>query len=155
MRLTLEMAKILLMEGEKKAKEMGLAADIAVVDDGGNLIAFYRMDHARIGGINISQNKAWTSVALQTPTANLAQAAQPGGPSFGINTTNNGRIVILGGGIPLTKEGRIIGGIGVSGGTSAQDVEVASAVVKAFDNMHGTAPTRSLQARIGSITQFS
>jgi len=155
MHITLEAAKILLMEAEKKAKELGLAEDIAIVDDGGNLVAFYRMDNARIGGIDIAQNKAWTSVALKMPTASLAQAAQPGGPSFGINTTNNGRVVILGGGIPLMKEGRIVGGIGVSGGTSAQDIEVANAAVQAFESMRGPGPSRSLQARIGSFTQYS
>ncbi len=114
---------------------MGLSCDIAIVDDGANLIAFHRMDNARIAGIEISQNKAWTSVAMQMPTANLAQSALPGGPTFGINTTNQGKLVILGGGIPLVSEDKIVGGIGVSGGTSAQDIEVAAAVVYAFESM--------------------
>nr|WP_256208250.1 heme-binding protein [Paenibacillus sp. CF384] len=86
---------------------MNLSDDIAIVDEGANLIAFHRMDGARIAGIEISQNKAWTSVAMQMPTANLAQAAQPGSPSFGINTTNHGKLVILGGGIPLVVDKKV------------------------------------------------
>ncbi|MGO4373569.1 GlcG/HbpS family heme-binding protein [Paenibacillus sp. 2TAB19] len=134
-RMTLDIAKRLTEVAEQKGRQMGLNCDIAIVDEGANLIMFHRMDNARIAGINISQNKAWTSVAMQMPTANLAQSALPGGPTFGINTTNEGRLVILGGGIPLIGEGRIVGGIGVSGGTSAQDIEVASAAVYAFESM--------------------
>jgi uncharacterized protein GlcG (DUF336 family) len=150
-KLTLEAAKRLLAVAEQKARQMGLSSDIAIVDEGANLIAFHRMDNAKIAGIDISQNKAWTSVALQMPTANLAQSAQPGSPSFGINTTNQGRVVILGGGIPLVYEGRIVGGIGVSGGTSAQDIEVANAAVHAFSSMRATGDAAYASARIGSI----
>ncbi|UQZ81750.1 hypothetical protein SK3146_00906 [Paenibacillus konkukensis] len=95
-KLTLETAKKLIDAAEQKSRQMGLASNIAIVDDGGNLVAFHRMDEARLAGIEISKNKAWTSAAMRMPTANLTQAAQPGGPSFGINTTNGGRIVILG-----------------------------------------------------------
>lgn len=150
-KLTLETAKRLLAVAEQKARQMGLSSDIAIVDEGANLVAFHRMDNAKIAGIDISQNKAWTSVALQTPTANLAQSAQPGSPSFGINTTNQGRVVILGGGIPLVYEGRIVGGIGVSGGTSAQDIEVANTAVQAFGSMRTTGDAVFASARIGSI----
>lgn len=150
MKMTLDLAKMLLEAAEKKAKEMGLAEDIAIVDDGANLVAFHRMDHARIGGIDIAQNKAWTSVALQMPTSNLARAAQPGQPSFGINTTNQGRVVILGGGIPLKAGDVIIGGIGVSGGTSEQDIQVAEAAVQAFERWMQRLDLRSISFRIGS-----
>lgn len=149
-KLTLEMAKRLLLIAEQKAHQMGLSSDIAIVDEGANLIAFSRMDNARIAGIDISQNKAWTSVALQMPTSNLATAALPGGPSFGINTTNHGKVVILGGGIPLVSEGRIIGGIGVSGGSSAQDIEVATAAVQAFESIRYINEATQITARIGS-----
>ncbi|MFD0872316.1 Uncharacterized conserved protein [Chlamydia abortus] len=144
-KLTLETAKRLLAAAEQKSRQMGLSSNIAIVDDGGNLVAFQRMDNARIAGIEISKNKAWTSVSMQMPTANLAQTAQPGGPTFGINTTNFGRIVILGGGIPLVSNGHIVGGIGVSGGTSAQDIEIANAAVQAFEG--------KVNARIGSLQQ--
>ncbi|OZB92900.1 heme-binding protein [Paenibacillus sp. XY044] len=150
MKMTLDLAKVLLEAAEKKAKEMGLAEDIAIVDDGANLVAFHRMDHARIGGIDIAQNKAWTSVALQMPTSNLSKAAQPGQPSFGINTTNQGRVVILGGGIPLKAGDVIIGGIGVSGGTSEQDIQVAEAAVQAFDRLMHRSELRNISFRIGS-----
>ncbi|MFC5700250.1 heme-binding protein [Cohnella faecalis] len=150
MKLTLETAKRLLAVAEQKARQLGLNSDIAIVDEGANLIAFHRMDNARIAGIDISQNKAWTSVAMQMPTSNLAQSAQPGGPTFGINTTNHGRLVILGGGIPLVSEGMIVGGIGVSGGTSAQDIEVANAAVQAFESKRGAGDSTIASARIGS-----
>ncbi|OPH57859.1 cobalamin adenosyltransferase [Paenibacillus ferrarius] len=150
-KLTLETAKQLLAAAEQKARQMGLSSDIAIVDEGANLIAFHRMDNARIGGIDISQNKAWTSVAMQMPTANLAQSALPGAPSFGINTTNHGRVVILGGGIPFVSKDRIIGGIGVSGGTSAQDIEVANAAVYAFNSLLRVDEGLITSARIGSI----
>lgn len=129
-RLPLSVAKHLLEISEHKANQMGLRSVIAIVDEGGNLIALHRMDNARIAGIDIAMGKAWTSVAMQMPTANLAQSALPGEATFGINTTNQGKLVILGGGIPLVRDNNIIGGIGVSGGTSMQDIEVANAAVQ-------------------------
>ncbi|MCY9661710.1 heme-binding protein [Paenibacillus chondroitinus] len=153
-KLTLETAKYLLEVAEQKARQMGLNSDIAIVDEGANLIAFHRMDGARIAGIEISQGKAWTSVAMQMPTANLAQSALPGSPSFGINTTNHGRVTILGGGIPLIHNDKVIGGIGVSGGTSAQDIEVATAAVNAFNSMHGARDPWTASARIGSNQSY-
>ncbi|WP_145038165.1 heme-binding protein [Paenibacillus sp. Y412MC10] len=151
-KLTLTAAKKLLETAEHQARQLGLNSDVAIVDEGGNLIAFHRMDNARIAGIDIAIGKAWTSVAMQMPTANLAQSALPGGATFGINTTNQGRVVILGGGIPLVHEGRVVGGIGVSGGTSAQDIDVANAAVQAFENMRYQ-ENQYLSARIGTIQQ--
>lgn len=132
-KMTLALAKQLIVASVQRAVQMGLRCDIAIVDEGGNLVAFYRMDHARAGDIEVSQNKAWSSVALQRPTAVIAQMALPGGDAYGINTTNHGRVVILGGGIPFFSRNKVIGGVGVSGGTSAQDVEVADAAVQAFN----------------------
>lgn len=148
--MTLEIAKMLLAAAERKARELGLAEDIAIVDDGGNLVAFHRMDNARLAGIGIAQDKAWTSVAMRMPTANLSKAALPDGPSYGINTTNHGRVVILGGGIPLVKDNVIVGGIGVSGGTSAQDIEVANAAVQAFEGLRELGGSQLGSVRIGS-----
>jgi uncharacterized protein GlcG (DUF336 family) len=153
-KLTLDIAKQLLAVAEQKARQMELSFDIAIVDEGANLIAFHRMDNARIAGIEISMGKAWTSVAMQMPTANLAQSALPGGPTYGINTTNQGKITILGGGIPFVIEGKIVGGIGVSGGTSAQDMEVANAVVQAFASIREAGAEAIVNARIGSIHSF-
>jgi len=148
--MTLDLAKQLISVAEQKAKSMGLSFDIAIVDEGANLVAFHRMDHARIAGIDISQGKAWTSVAMQMPTSNLAQSALPGSPAYGINTTNKGKLVILGGGIPIVSDGKIIGGIGVSGGTSAQDTEVANAAVQAFNGMRKTGDATISNVRIGN-----
>ncbi len=154
-KLSLETAKQLLAVAEQKSRQMGLSSNIAIVDDGANLIAFLRMDNARIAGIEISKNKAWTSVSMQMPTVNLARAALPGGPSFGINTTNYGKIVILGGGIPLVREGHIVGGIGVSGGSSAQDIEIASAAVQALEMMTGYSGAHANgHARTGSSSYY-
>ena len=91
---------------------------------------------------------------MQMPTANLAQAASRG-PLFGINTTNHGRLVVLGGGIPLVANDKVVGGIGVSGGTSAQDVEVANAAVQAFQSLTGAVVAAAMpNARIGFEPSF-
>lgn len=95
---------------------MGLPVNTVIVDECGALIEFHRMDNAVLAGIDIAKNKAWTSVALQRPTAVIAQMALPGGDAYGINTTNYGRVVILGGGIPFLSRNKVIGGVGVSGG---------------------------------------
>lgn len=140
--ISLNTAKALLEAAVKQAVTMKITENIAIVDEGGNLIAFHRMDNGKIAGIDIAINKAWTSVALQVATANLANTAQPGSPSYGINTTNQGKVVILGGGIPLFYKNKIVGGIGVSGATSAQDIEVAGAAVQTFERLTNTQEPR-------------
>jgi len=153
-KLTLAIAKQLLAVAEQKARQLGLSCDIAIVDEGAHLIAFHRMDNARIGDIEVAMGKAWTSAALQMPTDNLAQIALPGGDAYGINTTNQGRIVILGGGVPFVIEGKTVGGIGVSGGTSSQDIEVAGAAVQALANIREAGATEIVYSRIGSNDSF-
>jgi uncharacterized protein GlcG (DUF336 family) len=125
--ITLEEARRVMAAAEQKAQEIGQPMDIAVVDAGGNLKAHVRMDGAFIGSIDISINKAFTSIAFETQTKDLAPQTQSGQPLFGINTTNNGRIVIFPGGIPLVRNGDVVGAIGVSTGTVEQDQEVAEA----------------------------
>jgi uncharacterized protein GlcG (DUF336 family) len=125
--ITLEEARRVMAAAEQKAQEIGQPMDIAVVDAGGNLKAHVRMDGAFIGSIDISINKAFTSIAFETQTKDLAPQTQSGQPLFGINTTNNGRIVIFPGGIPLVRNGEVVGAIGVSTGTVEQDQEVAEA----------------------------
>ena len=127
--ITLEEARRVIAAAENKAEEIGQPMDIAVVDAGGNLKTHVRMDGALIGSIDISINKAFTAIALQTQTKDLAPQTQPGQPLFGLNTTNNGRIVIFAGGIPLVRNGEILGAIGVSSGTVDEDHEVAEAGV--------------------------
>lgn len=132
MELTLAEAKKVVEGAEAKAKQIGVPMNIAVVDGGGNLVAFERMDKAWLGSINIAINKAFTAVAFNMTTEDLGKESQPGKSLFGIHATNMGRLVIFGGGIPLRKGGELVGAIGVSGGTVPQDIEVAEAGVKAF-----------------------
>lgn len=130
--ITLEEARRVIDAAERKAIEIGQPMDIAVVDAGGNLKSHVRMDGAFIGSIDISINKAYTSIAFETDTKGFGELSQPGQPLFGINTTNNSRLVIFAGGIPLVRDGEVRGAIGVSTGTVEQDQEVAEAGAAAF-----------------------
>jgi uncharacterized protein GlcG (DUF336 family) len=130
--VTLNRAQAVVHAARAKADEIGVPMNIAVVDDGNNLAAFARMDGAWLGSINIAQNKAYTARAFDMETRQLAPLVQPGGPLFGIEASNDGRLIVFGGGIPLTVRGRVVGAIGVSGGSVEQDQEVAEAGVAAF-----------------------
>src|SRR5258708_5409497 len=114
--VTLDTARHIIAAAEKKAREIGQPMNIAVVDAGGNLVAHVRMDGAWIGSIDISINKAFTARAFDIETKDLAKQSQSGEQFFGIHTTNHGRVVIFAGGIPLKRNGTVVGGIGVSGG---------------------------------------
>src|SRR5271169_6876938 len=127
--LTLADARSLIAAGEKKAKDLGIPYNIAVVDAGGGLIAHVRMDGAWLGSVDIAINKAWTARAFDMPTDDLSHLAQSGQQGFGLNTTNDSRVVIFGGGIPVKRDGAVIGAVGASGGSVAQDIEVAKAAV--------------------------
>src|ERR1700685_4365822 len=129
---TLDDAKRIISAAEKKAVEIGQPMNIAVADEGGNLIAHVRMDGAWIGSIDISIKKAYTSRAFDIATKDLALHSQSGGQFFGIHVSNEGRIMILAGGIPLRRDGKVVGAIGVSGGGGAQDHAVAEAGAAAF-----------------------
>jgi uncharacterized protein GlcG (DUF336 family) len=128
-KINLEAAKKMIESAEKKAKEIEVPMVISIVDEGGNFVACHRMDDALLVSVDIAQNKAWTSVAMKMPTADLAQAAGVGQSLYGINTTNDGRVVVFGGGIPLRIDGKIIGAVGVSGGSVEDDIRVAQAAV--------------------------
>src|SRR5438270_11891586 len=130
--VTLNDATRVIMAAEKKAQEIGQPMNIAVVDEGGNLKAHVRMDNAWIGSIDISINKAFTSRAFDIETKDLAKHSQSGGQFFGIHVSNHGRIMMFAGGIPLKKDGKVVGGIGVSGGSGEQDQAVAEAGAAAF-----------------------
>ncbi|WP_082235340.1 GlcG/HbpS family heme-binding protein [Halobacillus massiliensis] len=131
--INLELAKKLIESAENEAEKLGIPMVISIVDEGGNFIACHRMNDALLVSVEIAQNKAWTSVAMKMPTADLAEAAGSGDELYGINTTNNGRIVIFGGGIPLRKKDKIVGAVGVSGGAVEEDIRVAQAAVNMFD----------------------
>src|SRR5215510_7596280 len=125
--IDLETARKVIAAAEKKAAEIGQPMNIAVVDSGGNLVAHARMDGAWIGSIDISINKAFTSRAFDIATKDLADNSQSGDQFFGIHVSNRGRIMIFAGGIPLRHGGKVIGAIGVSGGSGDQDHSVAEA----------------------------
>ena len=126
-RLTLNDARIVLEGAEAKARQIAVDMDIAVVDDGGHLIGFVRMDNARVTSIDVAINKAFTAACARRATHEYAAVAGPGGPAFGIHTSNQGRFMIVGGGLPIFIKGVIAGGVGCSSGTPEQDREVAQA----------------------------
>ncbi len=130
--ITLEEAQRTIAASEDRARQMGQPMNVAVMDAGRNLVAFHRMDGAWVASTDIAIDKAFTSAGRGLTTRKIGEMAQPGQPLFGINTTNGGRIVIFAGGIPLMRDGSVVGAIGVSGGTVDEDEEVAEAGVAAF-----------------------
>jgi uncharacterized protein GlcG (DUF336 family) len=125
-------ARTVISAAERRAEEIGQPMNIAVVDAGGNLVSHVRMDGAWIGSIDISINKAYTSRAFDIATKDLGDNAQPGNQFYGIHASNQGKIMIFAGGIPLTRDGKVIGAIGVSGGSGEQDQTVAEAGANAL-----------------------
>jgi len=125
-------ARRIIAAAEKKAQEIGQPMNIAVADEGGNLVAHVRMDDAWIGSIDVAINKAFTSRAFNIATQDLAGNSQSGQQFFGIHVSNHGRIMIFAGGIPLKRNGKVVGAIGVSGGMGEQDQAVAEAGAAAF-----------------------
>ena len=130
--LTLERAYKVVTAARQKAEEIGVLMNIAIVDEGNNLLAFARMPGAWLGSIDIAQGKAYSARAFDMPTKELGKASQPGEPLFGIHASNHGKIIIFAGGIPLKENGKVVGAIGVSGGSVEQDQEVAEAGLAAF-----------------------
>jgi uncharacterized protein GlcG (DUF336 family) len=130
--VTLKDARRVIAAAEKKAEEIGQPMNIAVADAGGNLVAHVRMDQAWLGSIDISIKKAYTSRAFDIATKDLAGHSQSGGQFFGIHASNNGKIMVFAGGIPLKKDGEVVGAIGVSGGSGEQDHAVAAAGAAAY-----------------------
>jgi len=125
--VTAELAQVAIDAAVKKAVEQGTLMDIAIVDAGGNLKAFLRMDGAFLASIDISIKKAVSARSLNMSTTQLGEAAQPGNELFGIEVTNNGMVIFGGGELLKDKDGTIIGAIGVSGSSVANDVAVAQA----------------------------
>ena len=130
--LTLADARSLIAAGEKRANELGVPYNLAVVDAGGGLIAHVRMDGAWLGSVDISIHKAWTARAFDMATEDLATMAQSGKPLFGIDSTNHEKVVIFGGGVPVKVGDTVVGALGASGGTVDQDVQVANAAIAAL-----------------------
>jgi uncharacterized protein GlcG (DUF336 family) len=124
--LTFARAIELVYAAHDEAARRRIVVSAAVVDAGGHLIAFGRMDGAEIAGPTLATDKAFTAVAHSTSTAELAVLAAPGGELFGLQANGGGRYVIFGGGIPLRTGGVTVGGVGVSGSTSENDVACAA-----------------------------
>ena len=132
MDITLEQAEMITDAAKQKAKEIGVAMDIAIVDAGANLKAFHRMDDAWLGSIDISIKKAKTARYFDMESGAIGKYSQPGDPLYMIEVSNGG-LISFPGGIPLRNaEGKVIGAIGVSGGLVTQDQEVAEAGVAAL-----------------------
>ena len=130
--ITLSDARKIIAAAERKAEEIGQPMNIAVVDSGGNLVAHVRMDRAWIGSVDISIKKAWTARAFDISTKELAELSQSGDQFFGIHASNDGKVMIFAGGVPLKRGNDVVGGIGVSGGMGKQDQAVAEAGAEAF-----------------------
>jgi len=128
--MTLKSSLPLLAAAEKKAEEIGVPMVITVLDAGGNMIAQHRMDDALLVSVEISLNKAYSALAVKIATDELGKLAQPGQPLYGIQ--NASRMIIFGGGFPITVDGKIIGAIGVSGGSVEQDMACAKAGLAAL-----------------------
>src|ERR1700681_1789031 len=123
----LEDARRVISAAEKKATEIGQPMNIAVADKGGNIVAHINMENACIGSVDISMKKAYTSRAFDIETKELAKHSQSGGQFFGIHVSHDGKIMNFAGGIPLKLDGRVVGAIGVSGGSGDQDHAGAAA----------------------------
>ena len=125
--MTLDMALTLSEAVRKKASEIGVKAVVAVSNRGGNPVLVQCMDDSYIASYDIALNKAYTCVSLKMPTWKLSELAKPGSSLYGIQFTNQGKIVIFGGGEPLcNRKGEIIGAIGVSGGSESEDTALAA-----------------------------
>ncbi len=131
-RLALEEAQILIDGATEKARQIKVPMCIAVTDETGQLIKFDRMDGGKISSISIAIDKAFTGAAARRGTHIYNELCQPGKPTFGIHVTNGGHFSIIGGGLPVTVNGEIVGGIGVSSGSAEQDLECAEAGLAHF-----------------------
>ncbi len=125
--ITSEKAHRVIAAGEAKAKEIGQPMNIAVVDAGTNLKASTRMDGAWLGSIDIPNKQPLPDKAFYLSTKELGQNSQPGDQFYGIQESNHGRVMIFAGGVPLVVDGKIVGAVGVSGGSGVQDQSVAEA----------------------------
>ena len=130
--IQLQDARRIIVAAQHKAEEIGQPMNIAIVDQGGNLLAFERMANAWLGSIDISISKAWTSRAFDIETKALGENSQPEDQFFGIHASNGGKVMIFAGGVPLKQDGKVVGGLGISGGSGKQDQTVAEAGAKAL-----------------------
>ena len=130
--MTLQKAKRLALAVEKEAEKIGVKAVVAVSNAAARPVLVECMDDSYIASYDVAFNKAYTVVALKMSTSTLKELSQPGESLYGIQFTNQGKIVIFGGGEPLYMNGKIVGGLGVSGGSEEQDTYLAQFGAKVF-----------------------
>ena len=131
----LDLAKELADAAEDRANEIDNPMVIAITNEEGTLIVNRRMNRGWLGSVDIARNKAYTAACYEMSTEELGEAAQPGEPLYGIQNTNDDRMVIFGGGYPLHSEGELVGAVGVSGGAVEQDMDVATSAVEKFEEL--------------------
>lgn len=131
-RLDLNDARKMIAGGQAKACEIGVPMCIAIVDESGQLIAFERMEGGKVTSTTIAIDKAFTAAGAKKATHEYGAASQPGAPAYGIASAIGGRLMVVGGGLPVMVDGACVGGIGVSSGSPAQDQEVAQAGIDAL-----------------------
>jgi uncharacterized protein GlcG (DUF336 family) len=131
-KLELKDVKTILEAAETEACKIGVDMDIAVVDDGGHLLGFYRMDRAKMTGVQIALDKAFTAAGTRKPTMEYKPVGAVDGPAFGIHVSHQGRFTIYGGGVPILVNGECIGAVGCSSGSPEQDEQVARAGIHAL-----------------------
>ena len=132
MTLTIAQADTMIAAGTARARDLGIAANIAVLDAAIHLKAFVRMDGAVLGSIDLSIGKARTSALFQISSEAVWDYCKPGAPAHNLEASNGG-LMPFPGGLPVTgPDGTVIGAIGVSGGAPSQDLEIAEAAVAAL-----------------------
>jgi uncharacterized protein GlcG (DUF336 family) len=133
MEITLDIARKMLRAGVEEARKNGIFCSIAVVDDNGWLVALHRMDGALIPTADIAHDKAWTAAVFRMPSSEISRFGNPASPGYGFNTQNwNDRLTTIPGGLPVKTGDKVVGGVGVCGGTPEQDVSLCQAVIAAF-----------------------
>ena len=130
--LTLRAATTIMKAAKAAARERGVSISVAVVDSGGQLVAFERMDGADLMTTSLAQDKAWTALMNRMPTRDLGPLVQPGAEFYGYDSIGRGRTIVFAGGMPLERDGVLAGGVGVSGGSVEQDQEIVDAALAAF-----------------------
>lgn len=133
--ITLAAAQKMAAAVEEKARGINVPVVFSVVDHGGNTLLMQRMDEAFVTSCDISLNKAWTACCLRQGTHEITDAVQPGASLYGLQLTNQQRIIIFGGGLPVIINEKIIGAVGVSGGTVEQDKLLAETALNCFSEL--------------------
>ncbi|MGA0541856.1 GlcG/HbpS family heme-binding protein [Neotabrizicola sp. VNH66] len=128
-RLDLTDARLLIAGAAAHAESIGVPMCIAIVDESAQLIAFERMEGGKVTSSTIALDKAFTAAGAKRATHEYGTASQPGAPAYGINSAIGGRLMVVGGGLPVVWQGQVVGGIGISSGTPAQDQAVAQAAI--------------------------